>query len=109
MFPNTLILVEPDFQQVIVLRPQAPGVTHETFANYVVSDASQAPDLAKVRDEWHRSSIEINDQDAALLAHLQSSRSMDVGCETQLTEAWDRTNQRFQRLWARKLLAAVER
>ena len=46
VFPNTLILVEPDCQQVIVLRPQSPGVTHETFANYLVSDASQTDDLA---------------------------------------------------------------
>jgi choline monooxygenase len=104
VFPNTLILVEPDFQQVIVLRPQSPGLTHETFANYVVSDASQREDLAKVRDESYRSSIEINDQDATLLASLQATRSMDVGAETHLTQAWDQTNRRFQRLWARKLL-----
>ncbi|MCH7869169.1 MAG: aromatic ring-hydroxylating dioxygenase subunit alpha [Myxococcales bacterium] len=107
IFPNTLLLVEPDNQQVIVLRPQSPGVTHETFANYLVSDASQTEDLAKVRDEMYRSAIEINDQDAVLLAGLQLTRSMDVGGETQLTQAWDRTNRRFQRLWARKLLAGV--
>jgi phenylpropionate dioxygenase-like ring-hydroxylating dioxygenase large terminal subunit len=104
VFPNTLILVEPDNQQVIVLRPQSPGVTHETFANYLVSDASQTEDLAKERDEIYRESIEINDQDAALLARLQLTRSMDVGGKTQLTQAWDQTNRRFQRLWARKLL-----
>ena len=28
VFPNTLILVEPEFQQVVVLRPQSAGVTH---------------------------------------------------------------------------------
>jgi hypothetical protein len=70
----------------------------------VVSDASQREDLAKVRDESYRSSIEINDQDATLLASLQATRSMDVGAETHLTQAWDQTNRRFQRLWARKLL-----
>ncbi len=107
VFPNTLILVEPDNQQVIVLRPQSPGVTHETFANYLVSDASQTGDLAKMRDEYYRSAIEINDQDAALLASLQSTRSMDVGGETQLTQAWDQTVQRFQRIWARKLLTGL--
>jgi phenylpropionate dioxygenase-like ring-hydroxylating dioxygenase large terminal subunit len=107
VFPNTLILVEPDVQQVIVLRPQSPGLTHETFANYVVSDASQREDLAKVRNESYESSIEINDQDAALLASLQATRSMDVGAETHLTQAWDQTIRRFQRHWARKLLRGL--
>jgi phenylpropionate dioxygenase-like ring-hydroxylating dioxygenase large terminal subunit len=107
IFPNTLILVEPDFQQVIVLRPQSSGVTHETFANYLVSDASQEEDLAKERKESYRTSIEVNDQDAVLLAGLQLTRSMDVGGDTQLVEAWDRSNRRFQRLWARKLLAGL--
>ena len=107
LFPNTLILVEPDNQQVIVLRPQSAGITHETFANYLVSDASQTDDLAKQRDEIYQASIEINDQDAALLARLQLTRSMDVGGETVLTQAWDQTNRRFQRLWARKLLSGL--
>ena len=107
VFPNTLILVEPDCQQVIVLRPQVPGVTLETFANYLVSDASQSENLAKPRDEMQQSSLEINDQDAALLARLHLTRSMDVGGKTQLTQAWDQTNGRFQRIWARKLLAGL--
>ena len=41
----------------------------------------------------------------ALLASLQPARSMEVGGETRLTQAWDRTIHRFQRMWARKLLA----
>ncbi len=109
VFPNTLILVEPDNQQVIVLRPQAPGLTHETFANYLVSDASQTQDLAKARDEIYRSAIEINDQDAKLLARVQSTRSMDLGGSTQLTQAWDQTIGHFQRMWAVKLLVGLER
>jgi phenylpropionate dioxygenase-like ring-hydroxylating dioxygenase large terminal subunit len=106
LFPNTLILVEPDSQQVIVLRPQTPGVTLETFANYIVSDESQSEELAKERDEMYQSAIQVNDQDAALLAGLQLTRAMDVGASTQLSQAWDRTHQRFQRIWARKLLAS---
>ncbi|MEE2672414.1 MAG: aromatic ring-hydroxylating dioxygenase subunit alpha [Myxococcota bacterium] len=109
VFPNTLILVEPDNQQVIVLRPQGPGVTHETFANYLVADAFETDALAKARDEVYREAIEINDQDAALLAGLQATRSMDVGAETRLTQAWDGANGRFQRLWARKFLASLAR
>ena len=54
----------------------------------------------------YRSVIEVNDQDAALLAGLQLTRAMDVGASTQLSQAWDRTVQRFQRIWARKLLAS---
>jgi phenylpropionate dioxygenase-like ring-hydroxylating dioxygenase large terminal subunit len=107
VFPNTLILVEPDVQQVIVLRPQSAGLTHETFANYLASDASQTEDLAKERDETYRLSVEVNDQDAALLAGLQSTRSMDVGGRTRLNQAWDQTIRRFQRLWARKLLTGL--
>lgn len=105
VFPNTLILVEPGNQQTIVLRPQDPGVTAETFANYLVSDASQTDDLKDIRREVHSDSTEINDQDAVLLAGLQQSRSMDVGGETTLNEAWDATNRRFQRLWSERLLA----
>ena len=101
-------LDEPDNQQVIVLRPQGPGVTVETFANYLVSDASKAEHLAKARDEIYQSAIEINDQDEVLLAALHSTRSMDVGGKTQLNEAWDQTNARFQRIWAHKLLAGLD-
>ena len=105
VFPNTLLLVEPEFQQVIVLRPQGPGITEETFANYVVSDASQVDELKDYRGETHQIAKEVNDQDAVLLAGLQQARSMEVGRETQLCQAWDRTQRRFQRLWARKLVA----
>jgi len=105
VFPNTLILVEPEFQQVIVLRPQGPGVTQETFANYLATEASASEDLAKEREESARSSVEVNDQDAALLTSLQRTRSMDVGGDTQLSQAWDQTVRRFQGMWARKLLA----
>ena len=105
IFPNTLLIVEPDCSQVIVLRPQSASATSETFANYIVSDASQANSLADERAEIRRSSLEVNDQDAALLAGLQLSRSMDVGGDTQPIEEWDTTPQRFQRIWARKLIA----
>ena len=105
IFPNTLLLVEPDCSQVIVLRPQSAEVTTETFANYVVGDASQAESLAEERAELRREALDANDQDAGLLAGLQLSRSMDVGGDTQPTESWDTTPQRFQRIWARKLLA----
>jgi phage host-nuclease inhibitor protein Gam len=88
-----------------VLRPLGPGITEETFANYLVSDASQVDELKDSRREMHRLATEINDQDAALLAGLQQSRSMEVGGETQLCQAWDRIHRRFQRLWARKLVA----
>ena len=91
--------------QVIVLRTQSAGVTSETFADYVVSDASQVEALAETLAEARRESLEVNDQDAALLAGLQQTRSMDVGGDTQPSEAWDTTPQRFQRIWARRLLA----
>ena len=108
IFPNTLMLVEPDNQQVIVLRPEGPALTRETFANYLVSDASQAEALAKDRQDVHREAIKINDQDAVILASLQQTRSMDVGGETQPTQAWDAANRRFQRLWSQKLLACLD-
>jgi hypothetical protein len=88
-----------------VLRPQSAEVTSETFANYVVGDASQAESLAEERAELRREALDANDQDAGLLAGLQLTRSMDVGGDTQPTESWDTTPQRFQRIWARKLLA----
>lgn len=107
VFPNTLILVEPDNQQVIVLRPQAPGVTHQTFANYLVSDASQVPELADARDELYQSAVQINEQDLKLLAGLQQARSMNLSDFLRPAAAWDDSNLRFQRLWAREFLAAL--
>ena len=71
-----------------------------------MSDASLAEAMAEERAEVRRLALEVNDQDAALLAGLQLSRSMDVGGDTHPSEAWDTTPQRFQRIWARKLLAA---
>jgi len=106
IFPNTLLIVEPDCSQVIVLRPQSAGVTEETFANYVVTEASLAEPLAEERAELREASVKINDQDVNLLAGLQQSRSMDVGGDTKPSKAWDTTSQRFQRIWARKLLAS---
>ena len=106
IFPNTLILVEPEFQQVIVLRPQSPEITHETFANYLATDASQTDALAEIRAESIRDSILVNDQDSALLARLQLTRSMDVASNTVLTPSWDLANQRFQRTWAKRLLTS---
>jgi choline monooxygenase len=105
IFPNTLILVEPDCSQVIVLRPQSASVTTETFANYIVSDASLTESMAEERAELRRDALKVNDQDAELLAGLQLARSMDVGGDTQPSEEWDVTIQRFQRIWARKMLA----
>ena len=104
IFPNTLLIVEPNCSQVIVLRPQSAGVTSETFANYIVSDASLSKSLAADRAELRKESLKVNDQDAILLAGLQQTRSMDVGGDTQPSEAWDVTPQRFQRIWARKVL-----
>ena len=106
IFSNTLLLVEPDCSQVIVWRPQSAGVTSETFANYVVSDASQAEELAGERAELRQQSLEINDQDAALFAGLQQTRMMDIGGDTQPAEAWDTAPQRFQHIWGRRLLAS---
>ena len=105
IFPNTLLLVEPDCAQVIVLRPQSAGVTSESFANYIVSDASQAESLAAERAELRQQSMEVNDQDARLLEGMQLTRTMDIGGDTQPIDAWDATPQRFQHIWARKLLA----
>ena len=106
IFPNTLILVEPDGSQVITLRPQGAGMTHESFANYVATDASQTDEMAELRDEWHQSSNEVNKQDVKLLEGLQKSRAMDASGETQLSKEWDQTVSRFQRIWSEALIRA---
>jgi phenylpropionate dioxygenase-like ring-hydroxylating dioxygenase large terminal subunit len=106
IFPNTLILVEPESSQVITLRPQGAGVTHESFANYVATDASQTDEMAELRAEWHRSSNKVNEQDVVLLEGLQRSRAMDAGDETRLSKDWDQTVSRFQRIWSEALVGA---
>jgi phenylpropionate dioxygenase-like ring-hydroxylating dioxygenase large terminal subunit len=105
IFPNTMLIVEPDCQQTIVLRPQSAGVMTQTLATYVVSDASQVEARAEERKELRREAMEVNDEDAVLLAALQQTRSMEIAGETVPSEAWDTTPQRFQQLWVRKLLA----
>ena len=104
IFPNTLILVEPDNSQVITLRPQGAGLTHESFANYVATDAAQTDEMAELRDGYHESSNEVNEQDVKLLESLQKSRAMDVGGDTRISKEWDQTVLRFQRIWSEALL-----
>jgi phenylpropionate dioxygenase-like ring-hydroxylating dioxygenase large terminal subunit len=106
IFPNTLILVEPDSSQVITLRPQGAGVTHESFANYVATDASQTDEMAELRCEYHQSSNQVNEQDVKLLEGLQRSRAMDAASETQISIEWDQTVLRFQRIWSEALVGA---
>jgi choline monooxygenase len=103
IFPNTLILVEPDNAQVITLRPQGAGVTHESFANYVATDAAQTDQMAELRNLYHQSGNEVNKQDVKLLESLQKSRAMDAGDETRLAKEWDQTVSRFQRIWSEAL------
>jgi choline monooxygenase len=104
IFPNTLVLVEPDNSQIITLRPQSAGVTEESFVNYVATDASQTEEMAEARAAYDQSSNEVNEQDKALLENLQRSRSMDVGGDTQMSQEWDQTMLRFQRIWTGALL-----
>ena len=108
IFPNTLILVEPDFQQVIVLRPQGPNLTHETFAGYVVSDEALSGERAELREEMKDLSLEVNVQDVALLEQLQKSRSMPQAVATRMAPEWDQTVFAFEKIWARVMLGASE-
>ena len=64
--PTPCFWSSPTNQKTIVLRPQAPDVTEETLANYVVSDAAQVEGLAKTRS-FQQFAVQVNDQDAALL------------------------------------------
>ncbi len=106
IFPNTLILVEPDNSQVITVRPQGAGLTHESFANYVATDASQTDEMAELRDIYHQSSNEVNQQDVKLLEGLQKSRAMDAGGDTRISKDWDQTVLQFQRIWSETLVGA---
>ncbi|MEE3327641.1 MAG: aromatic ring-hydroxylating dioxygenase subunit alpha [Myxococcota bacterium] len=106
IFPNTLILVESDYQQVIVLRPQGAALLHETFASYLVSEEAFAKEHQELRDETDRASLKINDQDIALLEELQKSRSMPAADHTKLATEWDQTVAAFQSTWAHAFLGA---
>lgn len=104
IFPNTLILVEADYQQVIVLRPQGAALLHETFASYLVSADAVSKERLALCKETDRSSLEVNDQDIALLEELQKSRSMPAADHTRLASEWDQTVTAFQKTWARFFL-----
>ena len=104
IFPNTLILVEADYQQVIVLRPQGAGLLHETFASYLASLEALSQEKLALCEETDRSSLEVNEQDVALLEELHKSRSMSAADHTRLAEEWDQTVTAFQRTWARAFL-----
>jgi phenylpropionate dioxygenase-like ring-hydroxylating dioxygenase large terminal subunit len=99
IFPNTLILVECDFQQVITLRPQGAGITHETFADYVPGQ----PSSEEEKMEMIAFSQGVNDQDETLLNRLQLSRSMDIADKTHMSSAWDQSPARFQQTWLRHM------
>ena len=108
IFPNTLLLVEADYQQVIVLRPQGASLLHETFASYLVTEDAASQSYQELRDETDRASLEINDQDIALLEELQKSRSMPAADHTKLAVEWDQTVAAFQKIWARAFLGVED-
>ena len=95
IFPNTLILVEPDTQQVITARPQSAGITHESFSDYAPGLVGNEQEIR----EWLDFSQNVNDQDQVLLEKLQLSRSMPAGDQTRLNRNWDVTVARFQQAW----------
>ena len=108
IFPNTLLLVEADYQQVIVLRPQGASLLHETFASYLVTEEAASKRYQELRDETDRASLEINNQDIALLQELQKSRSMPAADHTKLAVEWDQTVAAFQKTWARAFLGVED-
>ncbi len=105
IFPNTLILVEPDWQQVITLRPQGVGVVHQTFADYIVMGDQQLDE--ETRLGYFHDSAEVNVQDKHLLEGQQGSRSMPAGGLTVLSDTWDQTPRRFQQLWLMHMLSVL--
>ncbi len=104
IFPNTLILVEPDNQQVITVRPQSATRSHETFADYLAGP----PASEEERQSMLAFSQHINEQDKQLLETMQPARAMPVGDQTQLNRSWDQTVSRFQRRW-RQCMAAADK
>jgi hypothetical protein len=99
-----LILVEADYQQVIVLRPQGAALLHETFASYLVSAEAVSKDRLTLCEETDRASLEVNEQDITLLEQLQKSRSMPAADHTRVVSEWDQTVTAFQKTWARIFL-----
>ena len=102
IFPNTLILVEPDNQQVITVRPQSATHSHETFADYLPG----APVSEAERESMLAFSQHINEQDKRLLEAMQPARAMPVGDQTQLNRSWDQAVSRFQLRWRQCMDAA---
>jgi choline monooxygenase len=102
IFPNTLILVEPDWQQVITLRPQSADAVAETFADYLTAGDSVLDDSE--RAELFAGSAEVNDQDQQLLEGQQRSRSMPEGGQTVMSKFWDKAPAHFQKLWSERIL-----
>jgi choline monooxygenase len=106
IFPNTLILVEPDWQQVITLRPGGPAELNETFADYLAlgGDLPEPSILERTFGE----SARVNEQDKTLLEGQQRSRTMPAGDRTVLSRHWDTAPRAFQRLWLGSLLSVIK-
>ncbi|MCX4094653.1 aromatic ring-hydroxylating oxygenase subunit alpha [Nocardia sp. alder85J] len=102
VFPNTLLILEGDWLQVIGFQPVSPTRTVEHMAVFV-DRAAAGPEFADARNQLCDSLFHINEQDLPILAKLQAGRRSPGSDATALAPQWDQVTALFQHLVAQRL------
>ena len=75
IYPNTLLIMAPNWFQLISLAPRGPALTRELLAGYLVGDGMMADAMKEFRAGFSDLLDEINTQDIAILEKLQAGRN----------------------------------
>jgi choline monooxygenase len=95
LFPNTLMLVGPNWAQVISILPDQPGHIRELLNGYVVGDGMTDAKWDGFRAELEGQLRIINEQDCAVLKALQLGRVTDATDQGQYAKVWDQLSEKF--------------
>jgi choline monooxygenase len=99
IFPNTLVILEADWLQVIAFQPVSPVRTVEHMAVFV-SPAAAGERFAAARTQLCDTLFHVNEQDLPILAKLQSGRRSPAADSASLVANWDQITAVFQHLVA---------
>ena len=95
IYPNTLLIMAPNWLQLISLAPQGPALTRELLAGYLVGDEMMAESRKEFRAGFSDLLDEINTQDIAILEKLQAGRNTTAADHGRYAPYWDQLSERF--------------
>lgn len=95
IYPNTLLIMAPNWFQLISLSPQDPALTRELLAGYLVGDGMMADAMKEFRAGFAGLLNEINMQDVVILEKLQAGRNTTAADHGRYAPYWDQLSERL--------------